>query len=266
MDKAKPSGSQETSGGQSSKRKGGNSATRKEQNRKASRIYREKRRQKLALLDELLRTDHDSLSSASDETDSNYMAPPEQDVNAQCRASKSPTPGYLATPVPPPPPPMAYFRTLPSNSPDPQTGAYASHRANGLSDEASWHDSHHEPASQSLISTDAGLEAMYPFNYPPSAFSAAPAASFYPYNQAYQHADQASTYPSTSHYNTYHIPESTAPSASVPSESTNHMARALDSLSQLDEGQRHDVMIWLQRRARSPAPSEDTGGFDYRSY
>ncbi|RYP56534.1 hypothetical protein DL771_011853 [Monosporascus sp. 5C6A] len=47
-----------------------NSEARKEQNRVASRVYREKRKQKLALLDELLKNDaRDSASSVSDETE-----------------------------------------------------------------------------------------------------------------------------------------------------------------------------------------------------
>ncbi|KAI1437558.1 hypothetical protein GGR50DRAFT_46379 [Xylaria sp. CBS 124048] len=53
------------------KRKPRNSAVRKEQNRKASWAYREKRKQKLALLDEILRAESRtdvSMSSVSDET------------------------------------------------------------------------------------------------------------------------------------------------------------------------------------------------------
>ncbi|KAI2629730.1 hypothetical protein GGR54DRAFT_635911 [Hypoxylon sp. NC1633] len=48
-----------------------NSDVRKEQNRIASRAYREKRKQKLALLDEILKSDSqtDSMSSVSDETE-----------------------------------------------------------------------------------------------------------------------------------------------------------------------------------------------------
>ncbi|KAI0022178.1 hypothetical protein F4780DRAFT_205338 [Xylariomycetidae sp. FL0641] len=53
-------------------RKGKNSEIRKEQNRTASRAYREKRKQKLALLDELLKSEQgpESMGSPSDDTGS----------------------------------------------------------------------------------------------------------------------------------------------------------------------------------------------------
>lgn len=73
-----------------------NSDVRKEQNRIASRAYREKRKQKLALLDEILKSDSqtDSMSSVSDETDG-YTA---SWTLAQSRhASNSPVPAALHT-------------------------------------------------------------------------------------------------------------------------------------------------------------------------
>ncbi|KAI1382229.1 hypothetical protein F4677DRAFT_401286 [Hypoxylon crocopeplum] len=76
-----------------------NSDVRKEQNRIASRAYREKRKQKLALLDEILKTDSqtDSMSSVSDETEG-YTA----SWALQSRqASNSPVPATLpVVPVP----------------------------------------------------------------------------------------------------------------------------------------------------------------------
>ncbi|KAI1096215.1 hypothetical protein F5B19DRAFT_488830 [Rostrohypoxylon terebratum] len=60
-----------TTSGRTKAPKKRNSDVRKEQNRIASRAYREKRKQKLALLDEILKSDSqtDSMSSVSDETE-----------------------------------------------------------------------------------------------------------------------------------------------------------------------------------------------------
>ncbi|KAI2640527.1 hypothetical protein GGS26DRAFT_538536 [Hypomontagnella submonticulosa] len=70
MDKATSSASLATSTRTKAPKKR-NSDVRKEQNRIASRAYREKRKQKLALLDEILKSDSqtDSMSSVSDETE-----------------------------------------------------------------------------------------------------------------------------------------------------------------------------------------------------
>ncbi|KAI1759757.1 hypothetical protein GGR53DRAFT_512658 [Hypoxylon sp. FL1150] len=76
-----------------------NSDVRKEQNRIASRAYREKRKQKLALLDEILKTDSqtDSMSSVSDETEG-YTA--SWSLAQSRHASNSPVPAALsAVPV-----------------------------------------------------------------------------------------------------------------------------------------------------------------------
>ncbi|KAI1808287.1 hypothetical protein F4811DRAFT_289775 [Daldinia bambusicola] len=74
-----------------------NSDVRKEQNRIASRAYREKRKQKLALLDEILKSDSqtDSMSSVSDETDGYNGSWTFQDR----QASGSPIPGALQVPA-----------------------------------------------------------------------------------------------------------------------------------------------------------------------
>ncbi|RYO87907.1 hypothetical protein DL766_005283 [Monosporascus sp. MC13-8B] len=77
-----------------------NSEARKEQNRVASRAYREKRKQKLALLDELLKNDaRDSVSSVSDETEEYQRS--------------LPLPGSRHTPTSPAPPAMV-TASLPS--------------------------------------------------------------------------------------------------------------------------------------------------------
>ncbi|KAH9902284.1 hypothetical protein F4778DRAFT_781517 [Xylariomycetidae sp. FL2044] len=74
-----------------------NSDTRREQNRIASRAYREKRKQKLALLDEILKSDSqtaDSMSSVSDEAEvyhTPYSAPGNR------HSSRSPVPPVLST-------------------------------------------------------------------------------------------------------------------------------------------------------------------------
>ncbi|KAI1105207.1 hypothetical protein F4804DRAFT_304689 [Jackrogersella minutella] len=78
-----------------------NSDVRKEQNRIASRAYREKRKQKLALLDEILKSDSqtDSTSSVSDDTEGYNTS-----WSLQSRqASNSPAPAAMsAVPVPTP--------------------------------------------------------------------------------------------------------------------------------------------------------------------
>ncbi|KAI0176293.1 hypothetical protein GGR52DRAFT_354321 [Hypoxylon sp. FL1284] len=73
-----------------------NSDVRKEQNRIASRAYREKRKQKLALLDEILKTDSqtDSMSSVSDETEGYTAA---WSLAQSRHASGSPVPAALST-------------------------------------------------------------------------------------------------------------------------------------------------------------------------
>ncbi|KAI5862189.1 hypothetical protein GGS23DRAFT_110623 [Durotheca rogersii] len=74
-----------------------NSDARKEQNRIASRAYREKRKQKLALLDEILKSDSqtDSMSSVSDDTEG-YTGP--WPFPQSRHASNSPIPTTLSTP------------------------------------------------------------------------------------------------------------------------------------------------------------------------
>ncbi|KAL7629331.1 hypothetical protein AAE478_000851 [Parahypoxylon ruwenzoriense] len=73
-----------------------NSDVRKEQNRIASRAYREKRKQKLALLDEILKSDSqtDSMSSVSDEAEG-YAG--SWTFSQSRHASNSPVPAVLST-------------------------------------------------------------------------------------------------------------------------------------------------------------------------
>ncbi|KAI2467723.1 hypothetical protein F4781DRAFT_400931 [Annulohypoxylon bovei var. microspora] len=84
-----------TASGRTKTLKKRNSDVRKEQNRIASRAYREKRKQKLALLDEILKSDSqtDSMSSVSDETEGYTTS-----WSLQSRqASNSPIPAALST-------------------------------------------------------------------------------------------------------------------------------------------------------------------------
>ncbi|OTB18405.1 hypothetical protein K445DRAFT_9359 [Daldinia sp. EC12] len=96
MDKASTNTSPASSA-RSKQPKKRNSDVRKEQNRIASRAYREKRKQKLALLDEILKSDSqtDSMSSVSDETDGYNGSWTFQDR----QASGSPIPGALQVPA-----------------------------------------------------------------------------------------------------------------------------------------------------------------------
>ncbi|KAI0383819.1 hypothetical protein F5Y04DRAFT_22004 [Hypomontagnella monticulosa] len=97
MDKATSSASPATSARTKAPKKR-NSDVRKEQNRIASRAYREKRKQKLALLDEILKSDSqtDSMSSVSDETEG---YPGSWSLQSR-QASNSPAPAAIpAVPV-----------------------------------------------------------------------------------------------------------------------------------------------------------------------
>ncbi|KAI1501774.1 hypothetical protein F5X99DRAFT_408793 [Biscogniauxia marginata] len=90
MDRSRSNDTSATKGGRTQAPKSRNSDVRKEQNRVASRAYREKRKKKLALLDELLKSDHtDSMSSVSDETDGHYTP---LSIAHSRHASNSPAP------------------------------------------------------------------------------------------------------------------------------------------------------------------------------
>lgn len=87
MDKAQ--GSNGPARGKAAKSR--NSEVRKEQNRIASRAYREKRKQKLALLDSLLKSESQNSSSPQSETDDIHSALP---VIQSRQASESPVPQH----------------------------------------------------------------------------------------------------------------------------------------------------------------------------
>ncbi|OTA64551.1 hypothetical protein K449DRAFT_404075 [Hypoxylon sp. EC38] len=96
MDKANTNTSSAATGRTKAPKKR-NSDIRKEQNRIASRAYREKRKQKLALLDEILKTDSqtDSMSSVSDDNEGYTTS-----WSLSRHASNSPVPATLsAVPV-----------------------------------------------------------------------------------------------------------------------------------------------------------------------
>ncbi|OTB08835.1 hypothetical protein M426DRAFT_18904 [Hypoxylon sp. CI-4A] len=89
-----------TTSGRTKAPKKRNSDIRKEQNRIASRAYREKRKQKLALLDEILKTDSqtDSMSSASDETEAHSASWSRQASDSPVPAALVPTQWSTASP------------------------------------------------------------------------------------------------------------------------------------------------------------------------
>ncbi|KAI1082874.1 hypothetical protein F5B20DRAFT_487971 [Whalleya microplaca] len=121
MDKTNTSSTTSNQGRASKSR---NSDVRKEQNRVASRAYREKRKQKLALLNEILKSDSqtDSMSSVSDETDGYHASLSFPDSR---HASHSPTPSVLpAVPVSAPWPPAN--QPMPSGVPAYGQGGYDS--------------------------------------------------------------------------------------------------------------------------------------------
>ncbi|KAK2610897.1 hypothetical protein N8I77_004288 [Diaporthe amygdali] len=76
-----------------------NSAIRKEQNRNASRIYRERRKQRLALLDRLLEKDQDQAFPASSQESAPAEPASSQPENVQTVSSLTPSDGPSATPL-----------------------------------------------------------------------------------------------------------------------------------------------------------------------
>ncbi|KAI1455716.1 hypothetical protein F4805DRAFT_264585 [Annulohypoxylon moriforme] len=151
-----------TTSGRTKAPKKRNSDVRKEQNRIASRAYREKRKQKLALLDEILKSDSqtDSMSSVSDETEGYTTS-----WSLQSRqASNSPIPAALSTvpvasPWPVVSPPMS--SAVPSYGHDTYDGWMNSFD----------HSSHNFPTSndyvQSYLATEVGdhsLDASASYN------------------------------------------------------------------------------------------------------
>ncbi|KAJ3571636.1 hypothetical protein NPX13_g5306 [Xylaria arbuscula] len=184
------------------KRRGRNSDVRKEQNRIASRAYREKRRQKLALLDEILKSDShpDSMSSVSDETESPVPEFRTMESTRQNRnSSHSPAPYYMpAVPVMSSVPPSV--QPLPSNGPSHDTDAYLRYSVKDYVQEAERFATHaHDPNTPPI-----GMSTGYVSSLPP--ISPMPATPMFPFDEDFM-GDPFSTYPLLESHNRHQLPE-----------------------------------------------------------
>ncbi|KAI1312570.1 hypothetical protein F5Y03DRAFT_241164 [Xylaria venustula] len=226
---------------QTRKRRGRNSDVRKEQNRIASRAYREKRRQKLALLDEILKSDNhnDSMSSVSDETEYNSTPPAAElrTIDTNCRArnsSHSPAPYYMSA-IPALPPVPSGVQTLPSNGPNCDTDAYVGYSVvKDYVQEAERLGTHAHNPNISAI----GMSTGYVSPLPP--ISPMPSTPMFPFDEEFM-GDPYSAYPPIPDGSMHGFP---APTSGYDS----NMMHALESLSRLDDNQQQQVVAYLQKR------------------
>ncbi|KAI1418962.1 hypothetical protein F5Y12DRAFT_358090 [Xylaria sp. FL1777] len=237
------------------KRRGRNSDIRKEQNRIASRAYREKRRQKLALLDEILKSDNhnDSMSSVSDETEYNSTTPaPDFRTMESARrtrnSSHSPAPYYMSA-VPALPSVTAGVQPLPSNGPGCDADAYGGYSVKDYVQEAE------RLATHAPISA-IGMGTSYAPPLPPIA--GMPSAPMFPFDEEFM-GDAFGAYPLPDGGS---VPGFTAP----PSGYDSNMINALQSLSRLDDSQQQQIMAYLQKKrnvmqATATGPPLDLGGY-----
>ncbi|KAK5634430.1 hypothetical protein RRF57_010143 [Xylaria bambusicola] len=235
-----------TSETQPRKRRGRNSDIRKEQNRIASRAYREKRRQKLALLDEILKDTHpDSMSSVSDETESpapefRTMEPTRRTRNS----SHSPAPYFM------PSVPAIPSVPMPSNGPSHDADAYVSYLVKDYVQDAEGLATHtHNPNSSAI-----GMSTGYVSSLPP--ISPMPSTPMFPFDEDFM-GDPFSTYP---------LPGSSVTSFPNPNSGyDSNMINALQSLSRLDDGQQQQILAILQKK-RSFLHPDNTLDPTYSTY
>ncbi|GAP86208.2 hypothetical protein SAMD00023353_0303480 [Rosellinia necatrix] len=239
-----------TSDGQARKRKSRNSDVRKEQNRIASRAYREKRRQKLALLDEILKSDShtDSMSSVSDETEYSAMTPapaPEfraaEPTSAATHSPRSPAPYYMSA-GPRLASMSAGIQTLPSSIPSRDAGGYVSYSVRDYSQEPERLTTHTDYACDPNIAT-MGLSSGYVSPLPSVAsMSSAPMFPF----------DEEAMGGPFSAYPPLEVDVSGFPAATPGCDSD--MINALQSLSRLNDNQQQQIVAYLQKKI-NPAQS-----------
>ncbi|KAI0537618.1 hypothetical protein GGR58DRAFT_343701 [Xylaria digitata] len=243
-----------TSNSQTRKRRGRNSDIRKEQNRIASRAYREKRRQKLALLDEILKSDNhtDSMSSVSDETEYNSTTPaPEframESTRRTRHSSHSPAPYYMST-IPALAPVSVGVHPLPSNGPNCDTEAYASYSMKDYGQEAERLAAHAEYAHNPNIST-VGMSSGYVSPLPP--VTSMPSTPMFPFDEEFM-GGSLSAYPPP-------------PDGSFPPTSgyDSNMIHALQSLSRLNDSQQQQIVAYIQKKRRLVHPAAADYAFDF---
>ncbi|KAI0432986.1 hypothetical protein F5Y09DRAFT_114742 [Xylaria sp. FL1042] len=249
------SNSPPTSENQPRKRRGRNSDIRKEQNRIASRAYREKRRQKLALLDELLKSDHhnDSMSSVSDETEYNSTTSAAdfrtmESTHRTRNSSHSPAPYYMSA-VPTLPSVSAGVQTLPSNGPNSDTDAYVGYAVKDYVQEAERLATQAHNPNISAI----GMSTGYVSPLPP--ISPMPSTPMFPFDEEFI-GDPYSAYPP--------IPDSSVPSYTTPTPGyDSNMIHALQSLSRLDDSQQQQIVAYLQKKRNFMQPTVAGHALDF---
>ncbi|KAI1176746.1 hypothetical protein F4777DRAFT_240034 [Nemania sp. FL0916] len=239
------------------KRKGRNSDIRKEQNRIASRAYREKRRQKLALLDELLKSDsyNDSMSSVSDETEYNSTVPvPDfhttESTSMTGHLSNSPTSGY--SPAVPSMPSPAGIQPLPSNGPSRDMEAYTSYSARDYSRDTGGRSYAHTEYPQDPNMSTMRIPPNYASTLPPIASTSK--APIYPLGDS----------SIEDHFSNYDIPNSSMPDFPDTGQDTN-MIHALQSLSRLSDAQQQQIAAYIQRKRNMVQPPAVNPAF-YQGY
>ncbi|KAI1813369.1 hypothetical protein GGS20DRAFT_480669 [Poronia punctata] len=228
--------------GQIRKRKGRNSDIRKEQNRIASRAYREKRKQKLALLDEILKSDsqNDSMSSVSDETEYNPTTPAPDfvglDIGRSKQSSHSPAPSFYLSAAPvlgTVPAVAAGVQPLPSNGPSRNTGAYAGYPVDGYARE---HEGMHAEYAHDPIISTVGLSPGYAPDHHQSMAQMPPTPLF-------SFEDEfLGEFPGT-----YNLPDGSVVGSSAPGYDPN-ILNALHSISRLNDHQQEEILVFLQKK------------------
>ncbi|RWA11378.1 hypothetical protein EKO27_g3699 [Xylaria grammica] len=231
-----------TPGSQPRKRNGRNSDIRKEQNRIASRAYLgEKRRQKLALLDEILKADNhtDSMSSVSDETEYNSTTPaPEfftiESARRTRHSSHSPAPYYVSA-VPALAPVPVGIVPLPSNSSNSDAEAYASYPVKDYGQETERLATHAEYAHDSNISI-IGMSPSYVPPLPP--VTSMPSTPMFPFEEEFI----------GSSFSAYPLPDDNVPNFPAISGYDSNMINALQSLSRLNDSQQQQIVAYIQKK------------------
>ncbi|KAI1345150.1 hypothetical protein F5Y15DRAFT_18678 [Xylariaceae sp. FL0016] len=229
------------SNGQAKGPKSRNSEVRKEQNRIASRAYREKRKQRLALLDEILKSDSqtDSMSSVSDETQG--ISTPHS--VSRCRdLAKSPAPKASSLPTKPQWPAVAQsFRQEP----------YENH----------WMK--YSDRNSDMFATPHNYLPPTPSHYIPSvaptpSATSTPVFSFDP-GITTPHLISYQIYPTY-----FQEPQSLSRyDGSEVQSSEEDMMSAVESLSRLNSSQQQQVMAAVQRRRRLSHSERDNHSLEF---
>ncbi|KAI0200068.1 hypothetical protein F4808DRAFT_430452 [Astrocystis sublimbata] len=234
-----------SSGSRAQSRKRQNSNVRKEQNRIASRAYREKRRQKLALLDEILKSDSksDTTSSVSDETELNSTTSVRDHLAAESvggfrypSSTNSPTPYYMShipapSEVPFPPFDRPNYDAVPYSVEDntsQEAGSFATQQTGHLS-------------VPYLFTTGMSPDYMYP-QATETPMMSKPTLTF----------DRQLIGDS---YNEPNPADSIMPAFPAPLHYDSNMINALQSLSRLNDTQQQQIVAYIQKKKSRIQPS-----------